>query len=206
VIGVLVVDDHAVVRSGLERLIEAEDDLDLVGAAGDGEQGVRLALQHTPDVVLMDLSMPGLGGLGAITRIAAALPATRVVVLTSLAERELILDAVAAGAVGYLFKDAEGREIVRAVREAARGEAPMAAKAVQVLLSARSVSPAVSRMTGREREVLTLVGRGLPNKLVARELGISEKTVKVHLTRVFAALGVTDRTQAALWAQRNGLA
>jgi DNA-binding NarL/FixJ family response regulator len=205
-IRVLIADDHEVVRIGLSRLLEATTDMELVGAAGDGEEAVALVAEHAPDVVLMDLSMPGVDGTEATRRIAAAHAGTRVVILTSFSDRDGILDAVDAGAVGYLLKDAEPEELLRGVRAAARGESPLDPKAAGALLSAvHDRRSAADELTARERDVLRLVARGLPNKLIARELAISEKTVKAHLTSVFQRIGVTDRTQAALWAQRHGV-
>lgn len=197
---VLVVDDHELVRRGLLDLLGTAPDLTVVGAAVDGEDAVRLAEQTQPDVVLMDLSMPGTDGVEATRRLATVSPGSRVVVLTSFSESERIVAALEAGAVGYLLKDVEPDELLRGVRAAARGEAPFSPRAARVLLprTGHALSP-------REREVLALVAQGLPNKSIARRLGISEKTVKTHLTSVFTTLGVTDRTSAALWAQRNGL-
>jgi DNA-binding NarL/FixJ family response regulator len=153
----------------------------------------------------MDLSMPGMGGAEATRKLLATGIDLRVVVLTSLSERERILDALDAGAIGYLLKDAEPDELIRGVQAAARGESPLSPKAAQQVLAARSDQRPAVELSPREREVLELVGQGLPNKLIARRLEISEKTVKAHLTQVFAQLGVTDRTQAALWLERNGV-
>lgn len=200
-IRVLVADDHGVVRGGLERLLAGERDIELVGAASDGAEAVRLATEHRPDVVLMDLSMPRLDGIEATRRVGEACPTCRVVVLTSFSDRERILQALDAGAVGYLLKDTEPDDLLRGVRAAARGEFPLNPKVAGAVIAARS-APRAS-LSAREREVLELVAEGLPNKLIARRLEISEKTVKAHLTRVYSELGVTDRTQAALWAQRN---
>jgi DNA-binding NarL/FixJ family response regulator len=204
-IRVLLADDHAVVRAGLERLLETTDDIDVVATAADGEAAIALATEHRPDVVLMDLSMPGLDGIEATRRIVADDADAQIVVLTSLSDHERIVAALEAGATGYLLKDAEPDELIRGIRAAARGEAPLAPKAARAVLDTRVRQPSV-RLSAREREVLALVAEGLPNKLVARRLGISEKTVKTHLTNVFQQIGVTDRTQAVLWAQRNGLA
>jgi len=203
VIRLLLADDHGVVRDGLRQLLSQFEDLDVVAAATNGEHAVELAAEHEPDVVLMDLEMPVLSGSDATRRILDARPETRVVVLTSFADRERILDALDAGAVGYLLKDAEPDELVRGVRAAARGESPLAPRAATAVLQARASRPSEPELTHREREVLDLVGEGLPNKLIARRLEISEKTVKAHITRIFEALGVTDRTQAALWLQRH---
>ena len=164
-----------------------------------------LAAEHRPDVVLMDLLMPALDGTEATRRIVEADPGVRVVVLTSFSDSERILDALDAGAVGYLLKDAEPEELYRGIRAAARGESPLAPKVATEVLAARAAQRA-GGLTDRELEVLGLVRAGLPNKLIAGRLEISEKTVKAHLTSVFQRIGVTDRTQAALWAQRHGLA
>jgi len=204
-IRLLIADDHAVVREGLERLVATFDGVELVGAAANGQEAVDRCRAVEPDVVLMDIEMPVLDGIAATRTIAAAQPGVAVVVLTSFSDREQILRALDAGAVGYLLKDAEPDEIAKAVRAAARGEAPLDPRAGRALLSARSASSPLDGLSEREREVLRLVAQGLPNKLIARELSISEKTVKTHLTSVFRTIGVTDRTQAALWAERNGL-
>ena len=204
-IRLLIADDHAVVRSGLERLVSTFDGIELVGSAADGHEAVEQCERARPDVVLMDLEMPDVDGIEATRRIAAAQPDVAVVVLTSFSDRGQILRALDAGAVGYLLKDAEPAEIEKAVHAAARGEAPLDPRAGRALLEARTFPSPLDARSEREREVLALVARGLPNKLIARELAISEKTVKAHLTQVFRAIGVTDRTQAALWAERTGL-
>ncbi|MDX6487132.1 MAG: hypothetical protein QOF43_2285 [Gaiellaceae bacterium] len=202
-IRLVLAEDHPVVRAGLERLIANEDDIDLVGSASNGLEAIELVAAASPDVVLMDLSMPVMGGIESIKRIEAAQNGrVRVVVLTSFADRDQILAALDAGAVGYLLKDAEPEELIRGIRAAARGDAPLAPRAARELLSARSQERAAApELSTREREVLELVSRGYPNKRIARELEISEKTVKAHLTNVFQRIGVTDRTQAALWAK-----
>jgi DNA-binding NarL/FixJ family response regulator len=205
VIRVVIADDHAVVRGGLEQLLSSLADVEVVGAAADGLEAVEL-VERTPDVdvVLMDLEMPRCDGIEATRRLQEARPAVSVVVLTSFSDRERILDALDAGAVGYLLKDAEPEELARGVPAAAGGQSPLAPVAASAVLQARRAGRhPQADMTEREREVLDLVGEGLPNKLIARRLGISEKTVKSHLTRVFQAIGVTDRTQAALWVQRH---
>jgi DNA-binding NarL/FixJ family response regulator len=204
-IRLLIADDHAVVREGLERLVAPFEGVELVGAAANGQEAVDRCRAAEPDVLLMDIEMPVLDGIAATRAIAAAQPDVAVVVLTSFSDRDQILQALDAGAVGYLLKDAEPDEIAKAVRAAARGEAPLDPRAGRALLSARGASSPLDGLSEREREVLRLVARGLPNKLIARELSISEKTVKTHLTSVFRTIGVTDRTQAALWAERNGL-
>jgi DNA-binding NarL/FixJ family response regulator len=207
VIRVLVADDHAVVRTGLEQLLGAAGDMQVTALAADGDEAVRLARETAPDVVLMDLAMPGLDGRDATRHILAERPEIRVVVLTSFADRDRILGALDAGATGYLLKDADPEALLEGVRSAARGEAPLNPRAAREVLDARRPEPTGDDvgLSPREREVLALVAEGLPNKLIARRLEISEKTVKAHLTRVFAALGVTDRTQAALLARERGL-
>jgi DNA-binding NarL/FixJ family response regulator len=204
-IRVLLVDDHQLVRAGLESLLDTVSDMTVVGAAADGIDAVDLAARTEPDVVLMDLSMPGLDGVEATRQIVGARPETFVVVLTSFSDRERILDALDAGAVGYLLKDAEPSELLRGIRAAARGESPLDPRAARTVLGARIERRAVRDLTDREREVLALVAKGLANKQIARSLGISERTVKAHLTSVFQRIGVTDRTSAALWAQRHRL-
>ena len=204
-IRLLIADDHSVVRTGLRHLVATFDDVELVGAAADGEEAVTLCADHDPDVVLMDLEMPVLDGIEATRRIVEAQPRVAIVVLTSFSAREQILRALDAGAVGYLLKDAEPAELERAVQAAARGEAPLDPRAGRALLQDRASGSPLDGLSEREREVLGMVARGLPNKLIARELQISEKTVKAHLTSVYRTIGVTDRTQAALWAERNGL-
>jgi len=204
VIRVLLVEDHGLVRAGLERLLTTAEDIEVVGGAADGAEAIELAAKTRPDVILMDLSMPNVDGIEATRRVVAANADVQVVVLTSLSDRERIVAALDAGAIGYLLKDAEPEELIGGVRAAARGESPLAPKAARALLTARAerVDAALSE---RERDVLRCVAAGMPNKLIARELGISEKTVKAHLTRVFQQIGVTDRTQAALWAREHGL-
>ena len=204
-IRVLLVDDHPVVRRGLTDLLAGMDDIDVVDAVSDGGYAVEAVLAHAPHVVLMDLSMPGVDGMTATRRVLEAAPATRVVVLTSFSEADQVTRALAAGAVGYLLKDAEPDLLVRAIRDAAAGGAPLSPRAAMALLPRRESATAGAGLSEREREVLALVAEGLPNKLIARRLDIAEKTVKAHLTQVFAALGVRDRTAAALWAQRHDL-
>jgi DNA-binding NarL/FixJ family response regulator len=203
VIRLLIVDDHAIVRAGLERLLSAEPDLDVVAAVGGGGEAVAVVDDTAPDVVLMDLSMPGMDGIAATRAIRDRSPGTEVVVLTSFSDRERILQALDAGAIGYLLKDGEPDELVRGVRAAARGESPLDPKAARQLIASRAAAPPPpdprAELTEREREVLALLAEGTPNKVIARRLDIAEKTVKNHVSRIFQALGVTDRTQAALW-------
>jgi DNA-binding NarL/FixJ family response regulator len=205
VIRVVIADDHKVVRAGLEQLLSGGDDIEIVAAASDGQQAVDLSLEHEPDVVLMDLNMPVLDGIEATRRIRRTRPDARIVVLTSFSDRERILDALDAGAIGYLLKDAEPEDLIQGIKAAARGESPLAPKAAGAVLQARVAQRPAEELSAREREILVLVGLGLANKQIARRLQISEKTVKVHLTNVFRRIGVDDRTQAALWAERHGL-
>jgi DNA-binding NarL/FixJ family response regulator len=205
VIRVLIVEDHAVVRAGLRELLANRDDVEVIGEAADGEEAVTRAVELQPHVVLMDLSMPGVDGIEATRRIATDAPIANVVVLTSFSDRERILEALDAGAVGYLLKDLEPDELHRGIQAAARGESPLAPKAANAVISARAEARPGVDLSTREREVLALVAEGLPNKLIARRLDISEKTVKAHLTRIFRQIGVDDRMQAALWARRHGL-
>jgi DNA-binding NarL/FixJ family response regulator len=206
-VSVLIVDDHAMVRAGLEQLLGAEDDIQVLGTAEDGADALVHVEHHHPDVVLMDLHMPELDGVAATASLAASHPEVRVVILTSYSDRDRIVAAIDAGAVGYLLKDAKPEDIVAGVRAAARGESPLHPKAARELLTDRAGKAGASRpeLTPREVEVLTLVRSGLSNKQIARRLGIAERTVKAHLTSCFQRIGVADRTQAALWAERNGI-
>lgn len=205
-IRLLIADDHPLVRSALTQLFDSASDVSVVASAADGQAAVAAALESSPDVILMDLEMPGLDGIGAIRALKRAGSEARVVILTTFSDRERILGALDAGALGYLLKDAEHDEIVRGVRAAAAGDSPLAPRAAREMLAERASADAAPDLSPRELEVLQLVAKGMPNKLIARQLEISEKTVKAHLTSVFAQIGVTDRTQAALWAQRRRLA
>ena len=202
-IRLMVVDDHAIVRQGLERLIGTAVDLQLVGSAADGEQAVAMAIELTPDVILMDLSMPKMDGVDATRTIMELLPDTRIVVLTSFGDESRILDALNAGALGYLLKHTDPDDLIEAVRSAHAGGVPLDPRAGRVLLEQRRRQPQPADLTPREEEVLRLVSKGLANKQIARRLDISERTVKAHLTSVFQRVGVTDRVQAALWARDN---
>ena len=202
-ISLLVAEDHGVMRRGLVELLSVADDLEVVGTAANGAEAIELAEELRPDVVLMDISMPDVDGIRATGSILEARSETRVVMLTAFSDRDRVVAALDAGAIGYLLKDSEPQEVLEAVRAAARGDAPLAPRAARQLLAARSEEQRAD-LSKREREVLALVAEGLPNKLIARRLEISEKTVKTHLTSVFQRIGVSDRTQAALWAQRQG--
>ena len=204
-IQVLIADDHGVIRDGLGRLIDGLGDIDLVGAAADGAEAVKLANEMKPDVVLMDLDMPLVDGIEATRQIRSERPEAAVLVLTSFSDRPRIVGALEAGACGYLLKDASSDEVAAGIRAAARGESPLDPRAARTVLDARAEPDPLAALSEREREVLALLVVGLPNKLIARRLESSEKTVKSHLTRIFRELGVTDRTQAALWAERHGV-
>ncbi|HEY8823169.1 MAG TPA: response regulator transcription factor [Dermatophilaceae bacterium] len=199
---VLLVDDHPLVRAGLTSLISTTDDLEIVGDAESGEQAVSMTGDLQPDVVLMDLSMPGIGGVEATRQILARHPQVHVVVLTSFADQERVADALAAGAVGYLLKDCDARDVLAAIRSAALGHAPLDPRVARALLPSASPSLRES-LSARELQVLRLVAQGMANKQIGRALGITERTVKVHVGHVFRRLGVTDRTSAAMWARDN---
>jgi DNA-binding NarL/FixJ family response regulator len=205
---VLVVDDHAVVREGLRGFLDLQDGIEVVGEAADGDDALEAAAQLRPDVVLMDLVMPRLDGVTAMRSLRERLPHARVIVLTSFVDDDKLLPALRAGAAGYLLKNAEPQELARAVRAAHAGEvlldSVVAARLVEALAGGGDEDP-LDRLTPREHEVLQLIGRGLPNKQIARELDLSERTVKTHVGHVLAKLGVADRTQAAVVAVRAGL-
>jgi DNA-binding NarL/FixJ family response regulator len=203
---ILVVDDHSMIRDSVARLLGHADGCEVVGTAGDGQEAVDLVGRLAPDVVLMDIEMPGVDGIAATAQIRERHPEARVVMLTTFSDSERVHDALDAGAVGYLLKDADPSEVVHGVRAAADGHSPLAPRAASAVLAARADRRSVEDLTDREREVLGLVAAGLANKVIARRLEISERTVKGHLTNVFQRIGVTDRTQAALWAARHGLA
>jgi len=206
-ITVVLVDDHALVRRGLEQLLAGDGGIDVVGSASDGEQALEIVRATRPDVVLMDLQMPGIDGVEATRTIMAELPETQVVVLTSFSDSGRIIAALDAGAVGYLLKDTEPDDLLSGIRAAASGESPLHPRAARELLSARRGGSPVGPvdLTPRETEVLAMVRQGLANKQIARRLGISERTVKAHLSSAFQRTGTVDRTQAALWAERHGI-
>jgi DNA-binding NarL/FixJ family response regulator len=204
VIRVMIVDDHGLVRAGLEQLLGGADDIDVVAAAAGGRQAIEMVQTARPDVVLMDLSMPDLDGIAATREVTQRAPGANVVVLTSFSDRDRILDALGAGAIGYLLKDSEPAELLQGIRAAARGESPLAPKAASHLVR-RHHQPSVPQLTEREQEILALIAQGAANKVIAQRLQIAEKTVKNHVSRIFQTLDVTDRTQAALWAARHGV-
>ena len=200
-IRVLLVDDHAVVRHGLEKLLTTDDEIEVAGMAADGDEALALARELRPDVILMDIAMPEVDGIAAPRAILRGLPETRVVVVTWFGAESGMLDALDAGAQGYLLKHTEPDALIEAVRSAHAGLAPLDPRAGRVLLDRQRGPQARAPLSQREREVLDMVTLGMANKQIARRLGISERTVKAHLTSVFQRIGVTDRTQAALWAR-----
>ena len=203
-ISVMLVDDHAIVRQGLERLFETVDDIEVVASASNGREAVDLCAELHPDVILMDLSMPEMDGVEATRRIVTSGSSSRVVVLTSFGDEQRILDALNAGAHGYLLKHVAPDDLLNSIRSAHAGDAPLDPRAGRVLLEARRTGiPRQDDLTDREIDVLSCVGEGMANKQIARKLGISERTVKAHLTSIFQRLGVSDRVQAALWAQQH---
>jgi DNA-binding NarL/FixJ family response regulator len=210
-IRVLIADDHAVVRQGLRTFLELQDEIEVVGEAADGEEAVALVTSTEPDVALLDLVMPRLGGLEAIRRIREVAPATRVLVLTSFADDDTVLPAVRAGAAGYLLKDVQPPELVGAIRAVHAGEALLAPAVATMLVEQLAAedgaagAPRGEHLTPREREVLALLARGRANKVIARDLGVSERTVKTHVSNILGKLNLTDRTQAAVYAVRHGI-
>ena len=206
-IRLLVADDHEIVREGLCTLFSEEPDLLVVGEAKCGEEAVRLAVALTPDVVLMDLMMPGLDGIEATRRILGEAPAVRILVLTTFADEPHVRRAIAAGAHGFLLKDVLKEELLRSIRAVAEGRPALHAEAQRHLMR-RIVGggrPVADELTERELAVLQLIGRGRSNKEIAKALHLSEGTVKGHVSAVLGKLGVEDRTQAALFAVREGL-
>jgi DNA-binding NarL/FixJ family response regulator len=186
-------------------MIDDQPDLEIVAQAVDGETAIALAAETKPDVALIDLAMPGLDGIETTRRIVTEQPDTNVAILTSFAERDRVLAALEAGAIGFLLKDAEPEELVAAIRLVAAGDSPFGAAAVRALAPEPPKDRSEGGLSERERVVLALVAAGCPNKEVAFRLGISEKTVKAHLTRIFQRIGVSDRVQAGLWAREHGI-
>jgi DNA-binding NarL/FixJ family response regulator len=199
-IGVLLVDDHKLLRAGLAALIDSTADMRVVGQASDGAAAVEMVADLAPDVILMDLSMVGMDGAEATREVLRIRPESVIVVLTSFSDEPRVSEALKAGAVGYLLKDSDPRDLLAAVRSAAQGHAPLDPRVTRALLPA--TEPAAGEgLSTRELEVLQLVAQGLANKQIGTRLGISERTVKAHLGRVFREIGVADRTSAALWAR-----
>ena len=206
-IRVLLVDDHPVVRQGLRALLSTDEGIEVVGEADDGDAAVAAAERLSPDVVLMDVVMPGMDGVEALRLIGERRPQTRVVMLTSYADERQAMEAVDAGASGFLLKDASPRDVAAAIRAAHRGEAVLHPAVAAKLLAERRRPPAAhADLTARELEVLRLIARGLQNKQIAAQLHLSEKTVKTHVSAILRKLDVSDRTQAAMYAVRERLA
>jgi len=203
---VLIADDHPVVRQGLQVLLSLQDDIEVVGEAADGDEAVELTAALTPDVILLDLRLPGLDGLGVLADLRERGLATRVLVLTSVTDSASVTLAMRAGAAGFLYKDIDPDALVRALRLVRDGQVVLAPEASAALVRARGRADAVAgldALTAREREVLAQIAEGRTNRQIARLLEMSEKTVKTHVSSVLAKLGVADRTQAALYAVRN---
>jgi NarL family two-component system response regulator LiaR len=205
-IRLVIVDDHSVVREGLRAFLRLQEGIDVVGEAAGGDEAIRVVAERSPDVVLLDLVMPGGDGVGAIRRLLEVAPTARVLVLTSFADDSQIFAAMAAGAAGYLLKDVDPAALADGIRDVHAGR-PALHPSVAARLMRRGGGPArmLVDITAREHDVLRLVVEGLPNKQIAQRLGIGEKTVKTHVSRVLAKLGVADRTQAAVLAIREGL-
>ncbi len=209
-ISVLLVDDHGMVREGLKYYLETEGDITVVGEAGDGREAAELAKKLTPDVIMMDLIMPGVDGVEGTRLCLAASPASKVIVLTSKAEDDLVLPSIKAGALSYLLKDVSAEELARAVRDAAAGKPTFhsvaSAKMAQEVSGTNKVVDKTEQISPRELEVLKLIARGLGNREIGEQLFISERTVKSHVTHLLEKLNLRDRTQLAIYALRNNLA
>jgi NarL family two-component system response regulator LiaR len=204
-IRLLLVDDHAVVRQGLKMFLKSEPDFVVIGEASNGLQAIDMVRELKPDVVLMDLLMPSMGGVEATGIIRREMPDTEVIALTSVLEDASVVGAIKAGAIGYLLKDTDGPELLRAIRAASEGQVQLSPKAAARLMREVRAPESPEKLTDRETEVLRLIARGLANKEIARELSIGDKTVKTHVSNIFSKLGVVSRTQAALYAASIGL-
>lgn len=204
-IRVLVADDHAVVRQGLRMFLGLDPEIEVVGEASTGTQALRMAHELEPDVVLMDLLMPEMDGIEATARIRREVPDTEVIALTSVLEDSSVVGAVRAGAIGYLLKDTEADELLRAIKAASAGQVQLSPKAAARLMREVRTPEALEELTERELEVLRLLAQGQSNKEIAYKLSIGEKTVKTHVSNILAKLNVSSRTQAALYAARIGL-
>jgi two-component system, NarL family, response regulator LiaR len=204
-IRILLADDHAVVRQGLRMFLSLDPELDVIGEAVDGAQALKLAHELQPDVILMDLLMPVMDGIEAIGRVRKELPDTEVIALTSVLEDSSVIGAIRAGAIGYLLKDTESDELIRAIKAAAGGQVQLSPKAAARLMREVRAPDTTEALTERETEVLRLIAQGKSNKEVAHILTIGEKTVKTHVSSILSKLNVSSRTQAALYAVRIGL-
>jgi NarL family two-component system response regulator LiaR len=204
-IRLLIVDDHAVVRQGLQMFLRLDAELEIIGEAANGQQAIKLTGELQPDIVLMDLLMPVMGGVEAITIIRREFPDVEVIALTSVLEDKAVIDAIRAGAIGYLLKDTEADELIRAIKAAAAGQVQLSPQAAARLMREVRTPDSPESLTERETEVLRLLATGLSNKEIAQELVIGEKTVKTHVSNILAKLNIRSRTQAALYAARIGL-
>jgi two-component system, NarL family, response regulator LiaR len=208
-ITVMLIDDHRVVRQGLRDFLELQGDIEVVGEAASGEEGVQLARELLPDVVLMDLVMPGIDGVEATRRVKAASPSTKVIVLTSFVDDNKVFPAIKAGAISYLLKDISPEDLAHAIRAAQRNEAVLhpevAAKLMQEFSTPRPAEAPVDQLTPREMEVLRLIAKGKSNKEIADTLIVSEKTIKTHVSNILSKLHLADRTQVAIYALRQRL-
>ncbi|MDF9812422.1 response regulator transcription factor [Streptomyces sp. SPB162] len=207
-IRVLLVDDHQVVRRGLRTFLEVQGDIDVVGEAGDGDEGVARAEELRPDVILMDIKMPGADGISALRKLRELGNPARVLIVTSFTEQRTIVPALRAGAAGYVYKDVDPEALAGAIRSVHAGHVLLQPEVADALLSQEFPTAGQGRgnaLTEREREVLTLIADGRSNREIARALVLSEKTVKTHVSNILMKLDVSDRTQAALWAVRHGI-
>ncbi len=206
-ITVMLIDDHRVVRQGLRDFLELQGDIEIVGEASSGEEGVQLARELLPDVVLMDLVMPGIDGVETTRRLKAASPSSRVIVLTSFADDNKVFPAIKAGAISYLLKDISPEELAHAIRAAQRNEAVLhpevAAKLMQEFSAPKGNEAMVEQLTARELDVLRLIAKGKSNKEIADTLIVSEKTIKTHVSNILSKLHLADRTQAAIYALKQ---
>jgi NarL family two-component system response regulator LiaR len=209
IVTVLIVDDHEVVRRGLRSFLQSQDDIEVIGEAVDGAEAIDKVEELLPDVVLMDLVMPGMGGIDAIRRVTQISPSSRVLVLTSFSEDDKVFPAIKAGAMGYLLKDVAVEDLARAIRSVAGGEfllhPEVAGKVLDEFRESTEEMAPLSDLTPRETEVLTLIARGYSNKEIAHSLCIATRTVKAHVSNILSKLHAMDRTQAALYALRQGL-
>lgn len=204
-IRLLLVDDHGVVRQGLKMYLRGEPDFEVVGEAANGLQAIDMVRELKPDVVLMDLLMPGMNGVDATAIIRREAPETEVIALTSVLEDQAVVGAIRAGAIGYLLKDTDGPELIRAIHAASEGQVQLSPQAAARLMREVRAPESPEKLTERETDVLRLVAQGLANKEIAAALGIGDKTVKTHISNIFGKLGVVSRTQAALYAASIGL-
>jgi DNA-binding NarL/FixJ family response regulator len=204
-IRLLLVDDHPVVRRGLRGYLELEPDFTVVGEAGDGEEALRAIEETRPDVVLLDLKMPGLDGQGVLERLGTTGDGPRILVLTSATDAERVPNAISAGAAGFVYKDIDPDALASAIRTVHAGQLLLSPVAMRGLMNGSGSSPSAPSLTPRESQVLGLIAKGQTNRQISRALGVSEKTVKTHVTNLLRRIGAADRTQAALWAVRHGI-